>query len=247
MASFFNTKLIKIEETSSTNDFAYELLKKGKIKEGAVIFSQFQKKGKGQRGAKWESEYGKNILMSIVLSPDILVVNQFQLNICISLALHDFSKKYFLEKTKIKWPNDLLIENEKLAGILIKNIVKEDKIKYAIVGIGININQINFDEFSLKATSFKKLIDKNFDVLELQKELLIYIENRYLQLKQESFVKMRKEYLKHLFAFNDWRNYKISEKEIKARIVGIDEAGRILLEFENNHFKAFSLKEIVFL
>ena len=100
MASFFNTKLIKIEETSSTNDFAYELLKKGKIKEGAVIFSQFQKKGKGQRGAKWESEYGKNILMSIVLSPDILVVNQFQLNVCISLALHDFSKKYFLEKTK---------------------------------------------------------------------------------------------------------------------------------------------------
>ena len=58
---------------------------------------------------------------------------------------------------------------------------------------------------------------------------------------------MRKEYLKHLFAFNDWRNYKISEKEIKARIVGIDEAGRILLEFKNNNLKAFALKEIAFL
>ena len=125
MASFFNTKLIKLEEPLSTNDFAYKLLKKGKIKEGTVILSQFQKQGKGQRGAKWESEYGKNILMSIVLSPDILVTDQFQLNICISLALYDFSKKYFLEKIKIKWPNDLLIENEKLAGILIKNIVKK--------------------------------------------------------------------------------------------------------------------------
>ena len=247
MASFFNTKLIKLEETLSTNDFAYELLKKGKIKEGTVILSQFQKQGKGQRGAKWESEYGKNILMSIVLSPDILVADQFQLNICISLALYDFSKKYFPEKTKIKWPNDLLIENEKLAGILIKNIVKKDKIKYAIVGIGINVNQINFTELFLKATSFKKLTDKNFDVLELQKELLICIENSYLQLKQKGFVKMRKEYLKHLFAFNDWRDYKISEKEIKAKIVGIDEVGRILLEFENNNFKAFALKEIAFL
>ena len=247
MASFFNTKLIKLEEPLSTNDFAYKLLKKGKIKEGTVILSQFQKQGKGQRGAKWESEYGKNILMSIVLSPDILVADQFQLNICISLALYDFSKKYFPEKTKIKWPNDLLIENEKLAGILIKNIVKKDKIKYTIVGIGINVNQINFAELSLKATSFKKLTDKNFDVLELQKELLICIENSYLQLKQKDFAKMRKEYLKHLFAFNDWRNYKISEKEIKAKIVGIDEVGRILLEFENNNFKAFALKEIVFL
>ena len=185
--------------------------------------------------------------MSIVLSPDILVADQFHLNICISLALYDFSKKYFPEKTKIQWPNDLLIENEKLAGILIKNIVKKDKIKYAIVGIGINVNQINFTEFSLKATSFKKLTDKNFDVLELQKELLICIENSYLQLKQKGFAKMRKEYLKHLFAFNDWRNYKISEKEIKAKIVGIDEVGRILLEFENNNFKAFALKEIAFL
>ena len=247
MASFFNTKLIKLEETLSTNDFAYELLKKGKIKEGTVILSQFQKQGKGQRGAKWESEYGKNILMSIVLSPDILVADQFQLNICISLALYDFSKKYFPEKIKIKSPNDLLIENEKLAGILIKNIVKKDKIKHTIVGIGINVNQINFSEFSLKATSFKKLTDKNFDVLELQKELLICIENSYLQLKQKSFAKMRKEYLKHLFAFNDWRNYKILEKEIKAKIVGIDEVGRILLEFENNNFRAFALKEIVFL
>lgn len=98
MASFFNTKLIKLEETLSTNDFAYELLKKGKIKEGTVILSQFQKQGKGQRGAKWESEYGKNILMSIVLSPDILVADQFQLNICISLALYDFSKNIFQRK-----------------------------------------------------------------------------------------------------------------------------------------------------
>ena len=249
MASFFYTKIIKLEETSSTNDIAYELLKKGEIKEGTVIVSQFQKEGKGQRGSKWESECGKNILMSIVLSPDILVVNQFQINIWISLALHDFSKKYFPERTKIKWPNDLLIDNKKLAGILIKNIVKENKIKYTIVGIGINVNQINFTEFYLKATSFKKLIEKEFDLLKLQKEILSCIKKRYLQLKQKDFdvLKLKKEYLKHLFALNDWRNYKISNKEIKAKIVGVDEVGRMLLEFKNNNVKAFALKEIAFL
>jgi len=83
----------------------------------------------------------------------------------------------------------------------------------------------------------------------LQKEILSCIKKRYLQLKQKDFdvLKLQKEYLKHLFALNDWKNYKISNKEIKAKIVGVDEAGRILLEFKNNNIKAFSLKEIAFL
>ena len=247
MASFFNTKFIKIEETSSTNDFAYELLKKGKIKEGAVIFSQFQKKGKGQRGAKWESEYGKNILMSIVLSPNILLENQFQINICISLALYDFAKKYFKKGVKIKWPNDLLVENEKLAGILIKNIVKTATIKDTIVGIGMNVNQLKFKDYPPPATSMKKLVEKNFALADLQKELLDCIAKRYLQLKQGKAEKMKSEYLAILYGFNNWKDYKIGGRKIKAKIIGIDEIGNLLVAFENGKNKSFSLKEISFL
>jgi BirA family biotin operon repressor/biotin-[acetyl-CoA-carboxylase] ligase len=247
MASFFTDNYIKLDSTTSTNNFAYNLLKSGKIKEGTIVTTLYQSKGQGQMGAKWESEHGKNILMSIVLSPDILLKNQFHLNICISLALHDFAKKYFKKEPKIKWPNDLLVDRKKLAGILIKNIVKSSTIKDAIVGIGLNVNQIKFKNYSLKATSMKELLEKELDIEELQKELLDCIELRYLQLKRKEFVKIREEYSAVLYGFNQWRYYEIEGGKIKAKIIGIDEFGILLLEMENGKIKSFSLKEISFL
>ena len=247
MASFFTDNYIKLDSATSTNNFAYNLLKSGKIKEGTVVTALYQSKGQGQMGLKWESEHGKNILMSIVLSPDILLKNQFHLNICISLALHDFAKKYFKKEPKIKWPNDLLVDRKKLAGILIKNIVKSFTIKDAIVGIGLNVNQIKFKNYSLKATSMKKLLEKEFDIEELQKELLDCIELRYLQLKRKEFVKLRKEYVAVLYGFNQWRYYEIEGRKIKAKIIGIDEFGILLLEREKGKTKSFSLKELSFL
>ena len=247
MASFFTDNYIKLDSTTSTNNFAYNLLKSGKIKEGTVVTALSQSKGQGQIGVKWESEHGKNILMSIVLSPDILLKNQFHLNICISLALHDFAKKYFKKEPKIKWPNDLLVDRKKLAGILIKNIVKSFTIKDAIVGIGLNVNQIKFKHYSLKATSMKELLEKELDIEELQKELLDCIELRYLQLKRKEFVKIREEYVAVLYGFNQWGYYEIESGKIKAKIIGIDEFGILLLEMENGKIKSFSLKEISFL
>ena len=247
MASFFTDNYIKLDSATSTNNFAYNLLKSGKIKEGTVVTALYQSKGQGQMGLKWESEHGKNILMSIILSPNILLKNQFHLNICISLALHDFAKKYFKKEPKIKWPNDLLVDRKKLAGILIKNIVKSFTIKDAIVGIGLNVNQIKFKHYSLKATSMKKLKEKDFDIEKLRKELLDCIEERYLQFKQGEVEKMREEYITVLYGINQWKDYRINGRKIKAKIVGIDNIGRLLLEMENGKTKSFSLKEISFL
>ena len=247
MASFFTDNYIKLDSATSTNNFAYNLLKSGKIKEGTVVTALYQSKGQGQMGLKWESEHGKNILMSIVLSPDILLKNQFHLNICISLALHDFAKKYFKKEPKIKWPNDLLVDRKKLAGILIKNIVKSSTIKDAIIGVGLNVNQIKFKHYSLKATSMKKLKEKDFDIEKLRKELLDCIEERYLQFKQGEVEKMREEYITVLYGINQWKDYRINGRKIKAKIVGIDNIGRLLLEREKGKTKSFSLKEISFL
>ena len=247
MASFFTDNYIKLDSTTSTNNFTYNLLKSGKIKEGIVVTALSQSKGQGQMGLKWESEHGKSILMSIVLSPDILLKNQFHLNICISLALHDFAKKYFKKEPKIKWPNDLLVDRKKLAGILIKNIVKSSTIKDAIIGVGLNVNQIKFKHYSLKATSMKKLKEKDFDIEKLRKELLDCIEERYLQFKQGEVEKMREEYITVLYGINQWRYYKIEGRKIKAKIIGINEIGMLLLEMKNGNSKSFSLKEISFL
>ena len=129
------------------------------------------------------------------------------------------SNKYFKNEPKIKWPNDLLVENEKLAGILIKNIVKTATIKDTIVGIGMNVNQLKFKDYFPPATSMKKLLEKNFALADLQKELLDCIAKRYLQLKQGKAEKMKSEYLAILYGFNNWKDYKIGGRKIKAKIM----------------------------
>ena len=93
----------------------------------------------------------------------------------------------------------------------------------------------------------KKLLEKKFDIEELQKELIYCIELRYLQLKRKEFVKIREEYSAVLYGFNQWRYYEIEGGKIKAKIIGIDEFGILLLEMENGKTKSFSLKEISFL
>lgn len=246
MASLFKY-IIELDHTISTNTYALELLKFQNAKEGTVICANFQSKGQGIRGVNWESEHGKNILMSIVLSPDISIEKQFEINNCMSLALYDFAKKYFTQEVKIKWPNDLLVNENKLGGILINNMVRDGKIRNTIVGIGVNVNQIQFDNYSPPATSLKELLENDFDIEQIQKEILDCIEFRYANLKKEKSSKMREEYLSILYAFNQWRNYKIQDKQIKAKIVGIDEIGKLILEFEDNKTKAFALKEIAYL
>lgn len=246
MASLFNN-FIEVEETSSTNELAEKLLAKKEIQEGVVITTKFQSDGKGQYGSSWESMYGKNILMSIVLSPNLLLTNRFHLTICISIALLDFSRQYFYNRGKVKWPNDLMIDNKKISGILIKNFIRNGIINNSVIGIGINVNQTLHTRYSLQATSFKLLLGKDFKISVLIDKLLYCIEKRYIEMKTKGIEGMRKKYLDNLLYFNEWREYLISGKKVKAKIINIDNTGNIVMNLEDNKIVKFSLKEITFL
>ena len=246
MASLFNN-FIETEEISSTNELAEKLLEKKEIQEGAVITTKFQSDGKGQYGSSWESMYGKNVLMSIVLSPNLLLINRFHLTICISIALLDLSKIYFQDRAKVKWPNDLMIDNKKLAGILIKNYIRDGIINNSIIGIGINVNQTLLTRYSLQATSFKLLLGKDFHVSILIDKLLYCIEKRYIEMKTKGIDFMRKKYLDNLLYFNEWREYLISGKKVKAKIINVDNTGNIVMNLEDKKNIKFSLKQITFL
>ena len=241
------SNIINIDQTISTNDYASKLLKTKKAKEGTVIFANFQTKGKGQREANWESESGKNILTSMIISPRMLIRNQFIITIFISLALYDLLHKYFEKRVKIKWPNDILIADKKIAGILIQNIVRRDIVKDAIVGIGLNVNQTQITDYSTKATSFALELEQKVALPLLQNELLVAVEHRYLQFQDGKLEAMKSEFLTKLFGFNQFRDYIIEDKKTKAKIIDIDESGQLVLAFEDGSTKAFSLKEIKYL
>ena len=133
--------------------------------EGLVVFSENQTDGKGQRGNSWITERGKNLTFSLFLKPSILISTQFVLSKIVSLSIVDFLMEMGVKDVKIKWPNDIYCGDKKIAGILIENTISEGKINNCIVGIGLNVNQVNFDSSIQNATSLK--LELGFESINL--------------------------------------------------------------------------------
>ena len=156
------------------------------VKNFTIVTTEEQTAGKGQLGNKWASEIGKNLTFSIFTSyKNVLIANQNYLNFAVSLAVFDAIKQLNVPNLSIKWPNDILSANKKLAGILIENTLQKDKIISSVIGIGINVNQTLFSVDLPNATSIKNCINTttNLDVLlmDLQKKIIFYIDQFQLQ------------------------------------------------------------------
>ena len=174
---------INFDSINSTNSFALGLKGTSLFSEGLLVTTNHQDKGRGNYGKEWESAYKKNLLLSLVVEPSIPLSKQFDLNIMISLAIYDFL--YSLDIIcDIKWPNDLLIDNAKISGILIDNVLHKDIIAYSVIGIGINVNQLSFNEYFPPATSIKKCLSEEQDCKLLLNKLLQFIEKRIIDYRK---------------------------------------------------------------
>jgi BirA family transcriptional regulator, biotin operon repressor / biotin---[acetyl-CoA-carboxylase] ligase len=179
---------IELESVDSTNNYAMEQAHTGKASHGAIFFAHRQWAGKGQRGRSWASNPGENILLSVLLEPVFLpVTRQFPLNAAIALACHDFFSSHAgPESTRIKWPNDLYWRDRKAGGILIENSFRGDRWQFAIAGIGININQVEFSGDLRNPVSLRQITGRSWDAAALGKELGDCLEKRFEQLRAES-------------------------------------------------------------
>lgn len=146
--------LITLQSIKSTNTYAAELVQREKPEEGTVIMTEYQENGRGQRETSWESERGQNLLASFIFYPTINVADHFLFNQCIALGIHEMIKSELGNNVTIKWPNDILVNEKKIAGILTETAISANKFQYAIAGVGINVNQKHFKNYSPEATSF---------------------------------------------------------------------------------------------
>ena len=242
---FVGRHFIELKSIDSTNLYALRLIEEKKCFEGTLVSAIEQNSGKGQRGNHWISNPGENITASIIFFPSFLsAMQQFNLNKAIAVGVKDFISDFCSEDIKIKWPNDILVGNKKVAGILIENILRGNSISRAVVGIGININQTNFTDLP-SASSIKLSTGIDYDITNCIESLCKHIEKRYLQLKSGSSM-INEEYLKNLYQLNKWCIYEVENKLIKARIKGVSEFGRLIVEYEDGNFKEFDLKELKF-
>lgn len=240
------SKLLFCKNAVSTNTFASLLLKTGTVPEGTIIHTNFQSAGRGQRGNKWESEDGKNLLFSIVLFPDMIVPeDQFIISMLISLGICDFLKM-FIPGYKIKWPNDIYAGDDKIAGILIENSITGNTINNTIAGIGLNINQVKFPRYIPNPVSLKLLTGKEYDLDFCLEQIAGCIDRRYKQLISGSRTEIRNDYMSSLYRSGEWHSFKTDSGLLLGRIISVTDSGCLQIEDDKNGIHEFRFKEVEF-
>jgi BirA family biotin operon repressor/biotin-[acetyl-CoA-carboxylase] ligase len=247
---------VELQSVDSTNNYARKLLhearlpylpgrqtgSQGVVQHGMAIFAHEQVSGKGQRGKIWTSEKGSNIMLSVIVEPQsLLLTQQFQLSACAAVAVLNFFAKYAGDDCKIKWPNDLYWQDRKAGGILIESIVGSEQLavssqqlasanwNWAIIGIGININQTTFPTYLTNPVSLKQITGKNFDPVLLAKEICNDLNENFSQLITGGFEKIYLQYVSHLYKLNSTVKLKKDNRVFEAVIKGVSPQGRLIV------------------
>ncbi|MET4081103.1 BirA family biotin operon repressor/biotin-[acetyl-CoA-carboxylase] ligase [Pedobacter sp. UYP30] len=246
---FIGQKLIKLIEVDSTNTYLKRLLSNSEpLAEGTVIMAAHQTAGRGQQGANWESEQGKNIILSVYLAPRAVPLDkQFFLNMAIALAVTHALQQFIKEDIKVKWPNDIYWQNKKLGGILIENTLAGTCIKSSIIGIGINVNQRSFSHsISSKTISAANILGEDLNIDAVVEQLCIFLEKYYLLLLAKKYDILHKYYSESLYLRGELSLFEENGKVFEGKITNVDESGFLLMDAKSLHRK-FNFKEVQFL
>jgi BirA family biotin operon repressor/biotin-[acetyl-CoA-carboxylase] ligase len=242
-------EFIILQETDSTNRYAHELLnQKDIIEHGTAIMSFYQTAGKGQKSNHWESERGANLLLSVVLRIDFLNPSSLvRFNQAVAISVCDYLEEWCNVIFKVKWPNDIMFGDHKIAGILIENSIRGKTCSNSIVGIGVNLNQLTFQDYLPKATSIRHITNTSVDSIEsfalgLREKLLEKIEI----LKNGGGRDIEFTYNQKLFGLHETRWFDSDGHSFKGHITGVDHNGLLTLSTDSGELK-FGLKEVKYL
>lgn len=237
-------KIIKLNATTSTNDFLKQLAKKTSVEDYTVVWAENQTAGKGQRGASFWSEPFKSLTFSVYVSGFALEVEElFALNFLVSNAVVQALESFNLTNISIKWPNDILSYNKKIAGILIENIIKSDGRIQSVIGIGVNIQPINF--FGINNAS--SIVQQNNITIDRQKLLIKIVDliSQKIASIENSFQDEKTEYHAKLFRRGVDSMFETQTgMRFVAKIVGVNHEGKLILLDAEGDLKYFGLKEV---
>jgi BirA family transcriptional regulator, biotin operon repressor / biotin---[acetyl-CoA-carboxylase] ligase len=222
-------KFIILKSVDSTNNYAMALVQNELAAGGEAIFAMEQTSGKGRRGKAWLSKKGDNIILSIIAQMQWLSVQQqFQLSAAVAVGCHEFFSKYSKESIKIKWPNDIYINDRKAGGVLIENIIHGSLWQWAVVGIGLNINQLSFEHAIENPISLKQITGETYDVIQLSRELHEIILEKIHSIQPGNFSCLLAAYNESLFCLHKKVKLKKGNIVFETEIVGVSESGELI-------------------
>ncbi len=242
---FLGKKVVFLTQCHSTNDELASWVKKEHIPEGALVHTNHQLSGKGQRGNTWVDQPCKSLLFSILLKPIFLPIkSQHLLNLITGLAVLETVKEEVNGDLKLKWPNDIYLNEKKVGGVLIENNIKAGKIESSIVGIGLNLNQEVIEVQN--ATSLYLESGTRFDRIDFLERILMSLESWYLKLKDYRYSEIENIYLKYLLWKGELHMFQDKDSRFLGKIKGINETGKLIVERDNID-QTYDIKEIQFI
>ena len=241
------SNLLFFQNLPSTNAHTFDLLKKSKLPEGTILYTNYQSAGKGYSGNKWESEDGKNLLISIILYPSFIKPeDHFLISMVISLGVCDFLMR-FIPECSIKWPNDIWVNNDKIAGLLLESSLTGNQIEFTVAGIGLNINQQRFLSNAPNPVSLNQLTGVNYDLPSSLEILASDLDKRYKQLIGGNYGQIKKEYISKLYRLNRWHEFRDKNGLYRGRVLTVGDYGRLIIEKQNGKISEYSFKETEFI
>ncbi|HCE53605.1 MAG TPA: biotin--[acetyl-CoA-carboxylase] ligase [Lutibacter sp.] len=240
--------IIKLNAIESTNLYLKKLAVEKDTESYTVVTANYQSEGRGQMGANWHSEIGKNLTFSILIKFDTFEIeHQFYLSMAVSIGLLAAIRTHISSPLFVKWPNDILADKDKLAGILIENMISGNLIKQTVIGIGLNVNQEQFPATIGKVTSLKIITGNSFDTEPLLESIVISIQNFVGYIERKEFQKLKELYLKSLYRFQKPAMFEDNNGAIfLGKIVDVFEDGKLVVEVKDEKTRKFNLKEIKF-
>ena len=243
---FKNYLIHQFDEVESTNDLAFSLVENKQIFANQIIVANKQNKGRGRLNRNWESPKG-NLYFSLVLQPKIAIEKTSQISLVAICALQIavakiFQQQNIVAKIQNKWPNDLLIDQNKVAGILLESKISNKNCDFAILGIGVNINS------NPTQTLFPSTNIKNFSCeISASKMLEFFLEefeNLYENWLIFGFKNIRNLWHKNAYNLNSKININLGNSKIEGLFQEIDEEGNIVIKNHNNETKKISFGDV---
>lgn len=247
--------IIFLDETTSTNRYLQDLSQVEKLHEGTSVLASYQSAGRGCGKNTWESQKGKNVLFSTIFFPEMLPVDrQFYMSEIVSVSILGVLKEEVAKISEraatefsVKWPNDILWRDQKIAGILIENVISGNKLAQTIIGAGININQDQFND-APNAVSLKQIIGVEYDVNLMFTEFIRKLHFNYIKLLKNEFADIHTVYMGNLYRRSGLHPFQIKDGEtFYAFIKRIEPSGIMILETEKGEERSFMFKEIEFI
>lgn len=240
-------KPIYIPQTISTNVSLAEICSKGVTENLTSVYSSFQTDGRGQRGNKWESEEGKNLLFSFVIFPKELPARKhFILLQITALALFDTLSEY-TEGISIKWPNDIYWKDKKICGTLIENDLSGMNIERSISGTGVNLNQKIFRSDAPNPVSLSLITGQEYDIETVLHKIMTYASGYYRMYENGENEAIRKKYFDAIYRKDGFHTYKDGNGTFEAVIENIEEDGRLVLKDRDGNVKKYLFKEVAYI